>query len=200
MTNSKTSDPVKNPYLFIPANLQTRIAAELSEKNRLMRKRGYLSRYNYAIRLMFLDYLDKGMDVRQDKIHPAFRHFIAETLGYGYPKANSIIQARHRLKYKGEPAPSEMLIQLCSIIKIVSDKSGKLEHVAWETHELQGDESSGNCTRAPPFKPQALRVDRPFNPEGKCSPDLSGEGCCVKSKKSAEAIGVRPTFQYIRLL
>ena len=118
MKHPTTSLSVINPYLIIPANLQTRIAAELSEKNRLMNKRGYLSRYNYSIRLMFLFYLEKGMDVQQDKIHPAFRHFIAEELGHGYHVANAIIQARHRLKYDRVGVEIDAFHKLEAIINV----------------------------------------------------------------------------------
>lgn len=120
MTKTSTFVTDLNPYLIVPVDLQARIAIELKEKNRLQHKRGYLHRYNYAIRLMLLHYLERGMDVRQDKIHPAFRHFIAEILGQGLQTANALIQARHRLKYEGVRVDESVMQNLNEILEVIS--------------------------------------------------------------------------------
>lgn len=120
MTKPSTFAADLNPYLIVPVDLRARIATELKEKNRLQHRRGYLHRYNYAIRLMLLHYLERGMDVRQDKIHPAFRHFIAEIMGYGHQTANALIQARHRLKYHGVEVDKSVMQNLNEILEVIS--------------------------------------------------------------------------------
>lgn len=82
----------------------------------------YLSKYNLAIRYMFIWFLNQGYDIYQDKVHPTFSVFIQQHIGIDKYLAEKIVRARHQMKYRG-------IIPAKHIYSTISDCIEKLKEI-----------------------------------------------------------------------
>ncbi|MEY4603803.1 MAG: hypothetical protein RIT43_1095, partial [Bacteroidota bacterium] len=86
-------------YLFPTEFADLRIQQEKESAIRLKKRKDFLGRYNYLIRLMVIFYLKQGYDVKNEAIHKALRNYISDRLGLGETNSNLVIYTRHNLKY-----------------------------------------------------------------------------------------------------
>lgn len=100
MNNDYLEDLYANNLIVIPRNLFHRKKQELAALEKLKCKQDFLSRYNVAIRYLFLYFLDKGYDIPNSKVHFVFKLFCIEILKTDKIEVNQIITCRHRMKYK----------------------------------------------------------------------------------------------------
>ena len=100
MNNDYLEDLYANNLIVIPKNLFQRKKQELAALEKLKFKQDFLSRYNVAIRYLFLCFLDKGYDIPNSKVHFVFKLFCIEILKKNKIKVYQIINCRHRMKYK----------------------------------------------------------------------------------------------------
>lgn len=77
----------------------TRIREEKRSISRLVKRNDFLSRYNLAIRYMFIWFLKKGYDIRQDIVHPCLRLLLEQKMGLHYKVVKDIVITRNSVKY-----------------------------------------------------------------------------------------------------
>ena len=92
-------DLLRHGFLFNCENTEARLIQERRSLVKLKMKKDYLSRYNLAIRYMYIYFLGKGYDLQSDKVHVVFREFCLKFIGLNDIKANKIIRQRHDYKY-----------------------------------------------------------------------------------------------------
>jgi hypothetical protein len=105
-------------YLFPTEFADLRIQQEQESAIRLKKRKDFLGRYNYLIRLMVIYYLKKGYDVKNQAIHKALRNYISDQIGLGETNANQVIYARHNLKYNQIPASGRVQLKLNNCIEL----------------------------------------------------------------------------------
>lgn len=104
------NDLYSNNLIVIPKNLFKRKKQELSALEKLKGKDNYLSKYNLAVRHLFLFFLDNGYDIPNPKVHFIFRQFCREVLKMDSFETHQIIASRHNMKYKSIE-PSQMVMK-----------------------------------------------------------------------------------------
>lgn len=99
--------------------MDLRIRKEMESMRRLAGKADYLSRYNYALRLMIIDLLSSNEKVDNNTVHPLFRDYMIQVLGIKESEAYEIIKMRHKVKYTGIEANPSTLSKLNSVIQLI---------------------------------------------------------------------------------
>jgi hypothetical protein len=109
----------ENGLIFSARNPNARIRQEKFALSRIIYKRDYLSRYNIALRHMFIHVLGFGYDIPDKSVHRFFRDYSINILCIDPVAINGIIDARHHLKY-GKRLPREIIYQeLSGIINMI---------------------------------------------------------------------------------
>jgi hypothetical protein len=95
---------------FKVKNINYRIHQEQLSLKRLVNKKDFLSRYNIAIRYMYLRVLLCNYDINSNKVHTAFLLYCSQELGREEISLKNIIKARHELKYYAKQ-PQNLVMQ-----------------------------------------------------------------------------------------
>jgi hypothetical protein len=82
-------------------NTSVRLNQECQSLQRLMGRRDYLSKYNMAIRYMYIHLLENHYDINDKQVHAAFFLYCTDFLGFNIVEIKKIIKSRHDLKYTG---------------------------------------------------------------------------------------------------
>jgi hypothetical protein len=109
----------ENGLIFPVRNPNTRIRQEQFALSRVISKHDYLSRYNIALRHMFIHILGLGFDISGKSVHRFFREYCINILCIDPFAINGIIDARHRLKYNNQLPGKSINQQLSGIICII---------------------------------------------------------------------------------
>ena len=105
MNNDFFADLYEANLIVIPRNLTHRKKQELAALEKLKYKDDFLSRYNVALRHLFLKFLERGFDIPNPKVHLIFKIFCTEVININKCEINQIINSRHSMKYKNiEPS------------------------------------------------------------------------------------------------
>jgi hypothetical protein len=96
-----------------------RMDTEKRSMQKLMKSDDFLSQYNLAIRYVFLTFLERGYDVRPNKVHLCFREYCIQVLELEKEKVLSIVKARHERKYFGNRATECVECDLSRIIELL---------------------------------------------------------------------------------
>lgn len=81
----------------------------------LLKKKGFLNKYNCLIRIMYLKYLEVNFAVPDKKVHQYLQLFLISKEGLSQEVAKNIISARHNLKYNNK-YPDNKIIEIVNFI------------------------------------------------------------------------------------
>ncbi len=116
MNNDFLADLYASNMIIIPRSIFLRKKQELTALEKLKFKNDFFSKYNLAIRHLFLFFLDNGYDIPNPKVHFIFRIFCLEVLKKNKIEVNKIIAGRHKMKYKNIEPTLIVLEKLSNVI------------------------------------------------------------------------------------
>jgi hypothetical protein len=121
--NKKIKDVfISNGYIYYSKDVEKRISDERLSLKKLICKSDYLTRYNMAVRYLFLDILAEGYDIHTKKVHPAIETYCVHQLQWPRGKIRKIIKARHLLKYYKVQPDISIDDNLNELLKMMSGK------------------------------------------------------------------------------
>ena len=115
-------------FILTAFDSRNRQKQEMISLLKLQKKNDFLSKYNVAIRLLFLYYLRRGFDIQNERVHTVFKWFCVNELQIESYKIQAIINARHNLKYNYITPSNSVEENLEEIIRKIKASSAERMH------------------------------------------------------------------------
>lgn len=122
MNKSKLSELNGNQLFINSTNPNERLRLEIRSAATLQHKTDYLSKYNYAIRLMYIHYLKQGIDIKGNVVHKALQQHLVQNHDIQEELVMLLIKSRHNLKYNGVKPDNNIFEQLMRIIELLQTR------------------------------------------------------------------------------
>lgn len=114
--NNLIEELVAKELIFKCHDPRKRYNEEERSLEKCSRQPGYLSLYNSGIRFCFLLLLKEGYDIKGNRVHTVFKHFIIHFVKTEECDFLNIIRARHLLKYNSTQPTTDTIYSMNKII------------------------------------------------------------------------------------